>query len=111
MCCVNSFARNTNSTLVDLFLFYSYGSRYYQMIRLYHFEHVCVCLSMVLSHFSTFLAVGPVVQVHVQLSCLDVSVDLPLPVMDQGGRTDDQSAVRNHESGVWMVNKQIIKKT
>lgn len=66
---------------------------------------------MVLSHFSTFLAVGPVVQVHVQLSCLDVSVDLPLPVMDQGGRTDDQSAVRNHESGVWMVNKQIIKKT
>lgn len=42
MCCVNSFARNTNSTLVDLFLFYSYGSRYYQMIRLYHFEHVCV---------------------------------------------------------------------
>lgn len=55
---------------------------------------------MVLSHFGTFLAVGAVVKVHGQPGCLDMSVDLPFPVVDQGGGTDDQSAFRKHEAGV-----------
>lgn len=55
---------------------------------------------MLLSHFGTPLAVGAVVKVHSQLGCLDMSVDLPFPVVDQRGRTDDQSAFRNHEAGV-----------
>lgn len=59
---------------------------------------------MVLSHFGTSLAVGAVVQVHCQPAWLHMSVDLPLPVVDQRGRTDDQSAFRNHQAGV--CNKQ-----
>lgn len=65
-----------------------------------------VCL--VPSHFGTFLTVGAMVQVHSQFGCLDMSVNLPFPVVDQGGRTDDQGAFRNDNAGVWMTtNKQI----
>lgn len=59
---------------------------------------VYVC--MVPSHSGTFLAVGAVVQVHSQLACLDMSVNLSLPVVDQRGRTDDQGAFRNHQARV-----------
>lgn len=46
-----------------------------------------------LSHSGAPLAVGAVVKTHSELGSFDVSVDLPLPVMDQRGRADDQSAL------------------
>ena len=72
---------------------------------------VCVCvwkwnLCMIGSHFGTSLTVGAVVQIHRQLARLDVSFYLVLPVVNQRGGTDDQSAFRNHNPGIWMVNKQ-----
>lgn len=61
---------------------------------------------MVFSQFGAFLAVGTVVQVDCQLSCLHMSLYLLLPVVDQGGRADDQSSFRDHKAGVWMMNKK-----
>lgn len=61
---------------------------------------MCVSFAM-LSHSGVPLPVGSVVKTHSELGSLDVSVDLPLPVMDQRGRADDQSALRNHHAGVW----------
>lgn len=58
-------------------------------------KNVCKCVSLCifLSHSGTPVTVGAVVKVHSQPGCLDVSVDLHLPVMDEGGGTDDESAV------------------
>lgn len=55
---------------------------------------------MALSHSGTSLATGAVVKVHAQPGSLNMSVNLPFPVVNQGGRTDDQSAHRNDEGGV-----------
>lgn len=63
-------------------------------------------LCMIASHFGTFLSVGAVVQIHRQFACLDVSFYLLLPVVNERGGTDDQSAFRSHHTGIWMVNKQ-----
>lgn len=60
----------------------------------------------------TSLTVRAVVQVHRQLARLDMSVNLLLPVMHQGGRADDESALRQHRDAVWTQkkNKEIAKK-
>lgn len=55
---------------------------------------------MILSHFGALLTVRAMIEVHRQPACLDMSVDLPFPVVDQRGGTDDQSSFRNHEAGV-----------
>lgn len=55
---------------------------------------------LILSRFGSFLTVGTVVKAHAQLGRLHVSVNLSLPVVDQGGRTDDQSTFRSHEGGI-----------
>lgn len=51
-------------------------------------------------HFGVLLAVGPVVQVDTESAALDVSLDLLLPVMNQRGRADDQSALRHYQARV-----------
>lgn len=59
----------------------------------------------------TSLTVRAVVQVHRQLARLDMSVNLLLPVVHQGGRADDKSALRQHRDAVWtQKNKEIAKK-
>lgn len=62
--------------------------------------YICLNVCMALSHSGTSLATGAVVKVHAQPGSLNMSVNLPFPVVNQGGRTDDQSALRNHEGGV-----------
>ena len=70
---------------------------------------VCVWkwnLRMIGSHFGTSFSVGAVIQIHRQLARLDVSLYLLLPMVNQRGGTDDQSAFGNHNAGIWMVSKQ-----
>lgn len=45
-----------------------------------------------LSHSGAALAFGAMVKTHLELGSLDVSFDLHLPVIDERGRTDEQSA-------------------
>lgn len=75
------------------------------VVALYTVERLCVCVYTVSSHFGTSLAVGAVVQIHRQPARLDMSLHLHLPVVNQRGGTDDQSAFRSHGAGIWTVNK------
>ena len=60
-------------------------------------------------HSGAFLSVGTVVQIHSQLPFLDMSFNFFLPVMNQRSRTDDQSAFRRNNAGVWK-GKQMKKR-
>ena len=52
------------------------------------------------SRFGALLSVGAVVQAHTQPAGFDMSLYLLLPVVNQGGRADDQSSFGNYKAGV-----------